>query len=62
MCKAPAHTLNLLSAPSRLGWLIWPWMGMAPKPRLRSASAILRVLSHVRVKIMQVLFASSVST
>ena len=25
----------------RLGWLICPWMGTAPKPRLRSCSAIL---------------------
>ncbi len=56
------RTLNLLRAPRRLGWLIWPWMGMAPKPRLRSANAILRELSHVRVKIMHVLVASSVST
>ena len=32
-----------------MGCDIWPWMGMAPKPRLRAVSASLRVWSHVRV-------------
>ena len=54
-------TLNLLRAPKRLGWLIWPWMGMAPNPRFRRVSAIFRVLSHVRVKIMHVDPAISVN-
>ncbi len=58
---ANMHTLNMLRAPRRFGWLIWPWMGTVPKPRLRSVSAILRVLSQVRAKIMTVEPASSVS-
>ena len=33
--------LNLCRAPMRLGWLICPWIGTAPKPRLRSCRAIL---------------------
>ena len=49
MLRSPL--LNLLSAPRRLGWLMWPWMGTAPKPRLRSSSAMRRVDSQVRVKI-----------
>ena len=56
-----AHTLNMLRAPRRFGWLIWPWMGTVPKPKFRSVSAILRVLSQVRAKIMTVEPASSVS-
>lgn len=55
----PPPTLNLLSAARRLGWLICPWMGTAPKPRLRSISASLRVESQVRVKMMEVEPASS---
>lgn len=55
-----ACTLNLFSAARRLGCDIWPWMGMAPKPRLRSINASLRVESHVRVKSIAVDPASSV--
>lgn len=47
-------------AARRLGWLIWPWMGTPPKPRLRSISAMRRVVSQVRVKMMVLAPASSV--
>lgn len=57
--RRPWPTLNLLSAARRLGWLICPWMGTAPKPRLRSISASLRVESQVRVKMIEVEPASS---
>ena len=33
----------------RLGWLIWPWMGMAPKPRFLATSASFLVWSQVLV-------------
>ncbi len=49
MLRSPL--LNLLSAPRRLGWLIWPWMGTPPNPRFLRISAIRLVLSQVLVKI-----------
>ena len=57
MLRSPA--LNLLSAPNRLGWLIWPWIGRASKPKFLSMRASFLVLSQVLVKIMKVDPASS---
>jgi len=47
--------LNLLSDATRLLCDILPWMGMAPKPRVRSMMAMRCALLHVQQKMMALL-------
>jgi hypothetical protein len=60
MLRWPA--LNLLREATRLLCDILPWMGIAPKPRVRSIMAMRCALLHVQQNMMALLPANSLQT